>query len=212
MILGEMRAELQRRLGFASSGASVTQNKLLLDDILKASQEQLFFKYDFPELRRVVDTIVLGGQRFFDYPADCELRRLDSVAVKLNSVWVPMRKGIYTQHDSYANLNMYPYRYDTAQMIELYPIPNKEYTIRVEYMANLLPFTQDDHVCTLDSRLVLTHAIVEAKAHYGHQDVGLYQRQLSEMIRDMQSAAHNGNEYSRSSKKDITYEPLPVRV
>jgi len=209
-ILGQMKTELRHRLGFASDGASITQNAHLLDDILQASQEALYQEYDFPELRRVVDQTVQAGQRFLDFPSDCESRNILTVAVLYQKIWIPLLKGITTQHDSFPNQS-YPRRYDTAQMVELFPIPNQDYTIRFEYKANLLPFTQDQHPCTLDARLVLTYAIVEAKAHYGHQDVGLYQRQLSGMIRNMQSAAHHGNIYQRNKK--VSYvEPLPVHV
>ncbi|MDX8383552.1 MAG: hypothetical protein R8M45_05685 [Ghiorsea sp.] len=208
-----MKAEIRRRLGFASDGVATQQNNLLINDILQSSQEVLYQDYDFPELRRWVDVEVLQGQQFFDFPVDCEPRHILTLAVSLNNVWVELAKGINILHDTFANSPMYPYRYDTAQMVELFPIPNDVYTIRVEYKANLLPFSQDQHQATLDSRAVLLSALVEAKAHYGHQDVGLYQKQLASLLHNFQSQAHNGNHYNRLGKGKSTYiEPLPRRI
>ena len=176
--LGEMRAELSARLGMAGMGASSGANFALLNAFLRNAQTQLYWLQDWRKLIAYEEKTLGISQNLIDYPNDCErdtrVLRIDS---PFNNQWRELREGITTEMWSTMDTQSWPSRYERYEQILIYPKADQIYTVRVWYVADLLPFTEDIHVATLDDEMIMLHATTNAKAHYRQPDVKLYQDQ-----------------------------------
>ena len=216
--LGALRDEIARRLGFHQQGGQAQANRLLIEDFVKAAQSELWWMLDFPELRRVADipidnAVDVNGspQIFWDWPTGCDPRRLHGIRALVTNWWRPLIKGIEESHDSLTatGYRAYPQRWDDGPQLEIWPAPDRAYTVRVEYQALPAPFVADADPCSIDDELVLLHALVAAKTHYRQEDASVYASQLAAMIRRFRAAAHGLNEYDADRPSP---PPMPVRV
>lgn len=209
--LGELRSELSARLGFGAQGGSGV-NQVLLNSFLQTAQDGLYWQYDFEELRKTTedaaaDNIVTGvGQTLYDYPDDCEPRRIIEVAVSYQETWQILKEGIDARHDSVAATQSYPLRFDRRQQLEIWPQPNGQYPLRIEYYQRPSRFTQDGDRATVDDGLVLLHALVSAKLHYRQPDAQVYSDQLTAMLGRLRRGAVGKKRFMRGSGYS---EPVP---
>jgi len=209
--LGEMRAELLDRLGFASQGSSAGSIISTADSYLQRAQNYLYWKYDFNELNKTYDWSTAQGQTLYDWPDDMEPRKVIELRTLWNSYWHPMHEGISFQHDSVADVQYYPLRYDRRAQLEVWPEPNAIYTIRGEYYKRLDRFTLDNDRVTLDEHLVFTYALAKAKKHYRQPDANDYMEELGDLITQLRIAAHGNNRYIRGDNaQDVQREPVTV--
>jgi len=204
--LGELRAELLSRLGFAAQGAAAGTLITTVDSYLKRGQEYLYWKYDFNELRRIHDYTVNPGQVLYDWQDDMEPRRLISVQVLFNGVWEPLSEGIEWQHDTYVDSRYHPQRYDRRDQLEIWPEPDSDYTLRVEYFQRLARFEQDGDRCTIDDALLFNYALGKAKRHYNQPDAQDYFDEVADLLRRLKSGEHGHKRYVVG---EIPGAPLP---
>lgn len=186
--LGELRSELASRLGYGAAGANMGQLIPILDNFLFSSQVQLYWGFDWRVLRaHVVDTIG-ANQTNVDFPAEIHPDRIDWISVKYSNVWTPpLERGIsaemYTSQDRVG----VPTHWDMnaasgSAQIEFWPETDTTYEYRVFGMAPLSRFTQDNDRTTIDSDLVVLHALGAAKLHYRHPDAERYLGLLVELM------------------------------
>ena len=207
--LGELRAEVLGRLGFASQGAGAGAIVTTVDSYLRRSQEFLYWHYDFPELRRVDDVLTAAGQTLYDWLDNMEPRQLIEVRVLFNGLWLPMDEGVEYFHDTVADSRYYPRRYDRRAQLEIWPQPDAVYTMRIEHYQRLDLFAQDSDRCTIDDSILFNYALGKAKRHYRQPDAKDYIDESAALLRKLKGAAHGNKRYIVGQKET---QPLPMPV
>ena len=194
-----LRTELSQRLGFSSSGSGAILQKDLLNSALRSGQEQLFYEYGDVLSHRVNDFepgVTVSGVNQYEFPLDCDPQKSMTVSLQRegDSFYTEMQIGIgVAQHNADAAINnQFPYRWDVLNSarfpgavkpkLELWPTPNDAYKIKLEYNAALGEFNDDVDTTTINSQLILLHAIVTMKAHYQQPDFQLYAGQLESLL------------------------------
>ena len=202
--LGSLRRELRDRLGYGSAGSQAGPNGSIMDSFLRQAQEQLYWEY-IP--RECVKTNVIttnDGQTLYDWPDNCNPDRLlrvnarDTTSSTANR-W-KLTEGVEYQHDDYATPKSKPLRYERRDQLEIWPQPDgNHYRVDLEYVKRLDNFSLDTDFITLDSDLVLMLALSNAKAHYRHQDAGIYAQQLTRMLARIKSGTQGGKRFVRGT-------------
>lgn len=179
--LVELRSELQTRLGFGMSGQAGIVNSPLMDSFLRSAQEQLYWQFEWADLRGVQERTTGAEQAFYDYPDDCHPERVLSISIQHGGIWTELEEGISLQQRSLP-LSSWPGRYERLSQIELFPVPNQQMGLRIEYIKALAPFAASNDRTSIPSELVFLMALVLAKHHYNQKDAGIYQGQLDALL------------------------------
>lgn len=179
--LGELRADLAKRLGFGAMG-SAGINSGLLDSFIQNAQAQLYAQFDWRHLIKFDEKTTGVGQTLYDWAADCDPLRVRDVAIWDGARWVPMIDGVDWAMRSVATSRTIPARYERFAQMEVWPEPDAAYTIRRYYVAAPGRFTQDNDRASLDDSLIFLHALTNAKLHYKQQDGQAYANQLNAMM------------------------------
>lgn len=188
--LGDMRSELQTRLGFGMSGQAGIVNSPIMDSFLRSAQEQLYWQFEWRELCTYEERQTGTDQQFYDYPADCNIERIQSINVWDGGQWVPLDEGISVQ-DRSTQVNTRPLKYDRFEQFELWPIPIGQFDMRIEYVKTLDDFSESTDRASLPSEIVFLFALVNAKAHYRQPDADRYEKQLDALLARLK-AKHRG--------------------
>ena len=204
--LGELRAELAKRLGFGAAG-SAGINAGLLDSFLQNAQEQLYEQFDWRHLIKYDEKTTGVGQTLYDWATDCELTRIREISLYDGARWVPMIEGIDWAMRS-DDTQSIPHRYERFAQMEIWPAPDAAYTIRRYYTQSPARFTQDNDRASIDDALVFLHALTNAKAHYRHPDAQGYSSQLSAMM-DKLKGKNRGLAVHRRGEPDDVYLARP---
>ncbi len=89
-----------------------------------------------------------------------------------------------------------PDSYEIRQGIEIFPSPDSStYKLRIKGHFGLLVFTDDAHTTTLDSELVFTLALGNAKAHYGQRDAQSVLAQVTSYLKAVNAGTHGTRRY-----------------
>lgn len=180
--LGEIRADIQTRLGFGQAGQAGVVNSPLIDSMIRSAQNQLYAQHDFLRLKKVDEQTTGSEQAFYDYPADCDIEGIQQIAVKWGNRYYPLVEGINVEDRGW-NPAGPPQKYERAEQIEIWPVPaSTEYTLRIEYIQTLNPLNDNNDRTTIDSELVFLHALSNAKAHYRQPDAQTYASQLEALL------------------------------
>lgn len=177
--LAALRARLMVRLGYAGQVANPPPGMAaLLTDFLTGAQRLLYMKYTELRTERVFTWTMVQGVNLYDLPDNDEVctKKLNALKLSwvgiedLNGAWFPLISGIPPEFYTGQTQESMPQRYEIRQCIEVFPIPNAAYKLRIKGHYKLQPFTADDAQTTIDSELVFLWALATAKAHYGHPD------------------------------------------
>lgn len=180
--LGEVRADIQIRLGFGAAGQAGIVNTALIDSMIKSAQEQLYQQFDWVELRAINERVTGSNQQFYDYPIDCNSERILGMWVLWGGQYMPMQEGIKAEQRNIP-IGGVPQRYERRDQIEIWPIPSSnEYKIRTEYIKTLAPLVNNSDRLTLNSQMVFLHALANAKTHYNQKDAVTYSSQLDALM------------------------------
>lgn len=180
--LGDIRSDIQIRLGFGMAGQAGVVNSPLIDSMIRSAQNQLYEQFDWAELKSVQERTTGADQQFYDYPTDCNIERIIGMWVNWGGRFVPMTEGI-TYADRSWNPGGVPQKYERRDQYELWPIPpSNAYTIRIEYIKTLAPLVNNSDRVSLPSEIVYLHALSNAKAHYRQPDAQTYASQLDALL------------------------------
>lgn len=180
--LGEVRSDIQIRLGFGMAGQAGIVNSPLIDSFIKSAQDQLYQQFDWLHLRAVDERLTGTGQQFYDYPTDCNIERVSKITVKWGTQVIKMHEGISDGDRAY-NIGGPPQKYERRDQIEIWPIPsNNEFTLRTEYIKTLGQLVNNSDRMSLPSAIVFLHALSNAKSHYRQPDAGIYASQLDNTL------------------------------
>jgi hypothetical protein len=209
--LGEMRSELLARVGMGAQGASGAA-QTLLNSFLRNGQAQLYRLQDWKHLIDYEDKTIGASQNQVDYPDACARdQRVLRIETVYGGQWRQLPEGIRTEDWDHMDVVGFPLKFDRYAQILVYPKADQVYTLRVWYVADLAPFTQDEHRASLDDEMILLHALVNAKAHYRHPDASLYQGQLDALYARLRGQSFNvQGVYSRRGGGETERKPLVV--
>jgi len=205
--LGDMRQELRDRLGFAATGSQAGPNTSIMNSFLKNGQVQLYWQFDWPQLKKVDKTTITNqGQIFYDWPDDIHPDRLVNIAMEDTSSATPniwsLVEGIDWKHDNYATPQDQPSRFERRDQLEIWPEPNSnDYKIWIEYVKRLDAFSIDTDKATLDEDLILLHALAASKAHYRHKDAEIYGGQIIALLARLKAGGLGHKRFIRKTGK-----------
>jgi hypothetical protein len=212
----DLRTELIDRLNFASQSATDAATVRLANSFLRNAQAQLYWQYDFPTLRRRFTIALLAGTTLYDFPVlDAgatllEPRRITVVTVQDGTTRsAPLRDGILPSMYDSAPTGIATH-YDVRDQLEVWPTPDKAYTLHVEGFQQLKPFTADAHTATVDDELVFMLALANAKAHYRQPDAEIYANELKSLLARFKGYAHGGRRYIPGINDDATAAVRPM--
>lgn len=198
--LGEIRSDIQTRLGFGMAGQAGIVNSALIDSMIRSAQEQLYTQFDWAELKAVYERLTGADQQFYDYPPDCNIERITGFWVIWGGKHVALKEGIKASDRSFS-VGSVPARYERRDQIELNPIPSSdEYTLRFEYIKTLSPLVVNSDRTSLPSEIVYLHALSNAKAHYRQPDAATYASQLEAMLEKLKAKHRKTTVYGRERK------------
>lgn len=87
--------------------------------------------------------------------------------------------------------------------LEVYPEPDQEYFVRMDYYRLHNKFTEDDDVCPIyPERLVFLHALANAKAYYNQPDAQVFYTQLDQLLMKIRGNQLQGVVFRRRTPYD----------
>jgi hypothetical protein len=182
--LGELRAEMRAMVGAGASGTAAGVASTLIDTHLRNAQTLLYNLHDWAHLRRY-ETKALGQTQYLiDYPVTANPDRIRYISVLRGSVWSPpLRRGITPQMYTYQANPSWPQRWEPYEQIELYPISDQAYSLRIFFIKALDRLTDDGDRFTVDDVNVSLIATATLKAHYRQPDAAGIKSMADELIR-----------------------------
>lgn len=170
LCVDDLRAELLQATG---TNLGVNARDVLIRK-LQSAQNFLFLDKVWPHKRIWSPKNLSAGSRYYDFPTRIKLENLVSVHVLYNGVYSdPLDRGIglehYNAYNSEDDVRADPVqRWDvrdingTAQM-EVHPMPASNTTngLMIVGRADLAAFTDDAHVCDLDSEAIVLQAAAD---------------------------------------------------
>jgi hypothetical protein len=195
--LVDLRSEVQTRLGFGMSGQAGIVNSPLIDSFLRSAQEQLYWQFEWADLRATQERLTGAQQAFYDYPDDCNVERVVSVSIQHGGIWSELEEGISLEQRSLP-LSSWPGRYERFAQLELFPVPAEQMGMRIEYVKALAPFSSANDRTSILSEAVFLMALVLAKNHYNQKDAGIYQAQLDALLARLKAKHRTQSVWGRS--------------
>lgn len=185
--LGDIRSDIQIRLGFGLAGQAGVVNSPIIDSMIRSAQTQLYEQFDWLELKAVEERVAGTDQQFYDYPADCNIERIIGMWVKWGNRYYPLTEGINATDRGW-NPGGVPQKYERRAQYELWPVPaSADYTIRIEYVKTLPAMVVSSDRTAIPSEPVYLHALANAKAHYRQPDAQTYATQLDALLRKLKA-------------------------
>jgi hypothetical protein len=150
-------------------------------------QEWLWDDFNWPLLRVERTFPTQSGQRFYDFPTDMHIDRIEKLEVFFNAAYCPLRAGIDAEHYSAYNSDLdqrqWPpqrWRISEDENIEVWPIPNAnadeatlEGTVKITGIRNLRPLVADIDTADLDDRLIILFCAAEVLGASGAKDASI---------------------------------------
>lgn len=136
-------------------------------------------------------------------------RSIQEVVLLDGTIWGPMCYGIDPMLFNIDGQQR-PTHYEVREYIEVFPEPEKAYTLYVKGHIMPRPFTADDHFASVDPAVLFNLALATAKAHYGQGDARLYMDRYRELIGDDNAEQTQKKRYIPGSKEEQMAAPKPV--
>lgn len=185
--LGDIRSDIQIRLGFGLAGQAGIVNSPLIDSMILSAQNQLYEQFDFLELKRIYESSTGSNQSLYDYPVDCNVERIQGIWTKWNGIYYPLTEHIDASDRGW-NPGGPPQKYERRDQIEIWPVPaDNSYSLRIEYIKTLDSLVASSDRVSIRDELVFLHALSNAKAHYRQTDAATYSSQLDALLLKMRA-------------------------
>lgn len=200
--LGELMTELRARLGYAAQGSASKNNSAVMKSFLQESHEYVFGELEPPAQRKKTIIKLEAGSYLYDWHDDKDDEPIDPGRVQ--SLWVrvganisePLRQGITEADRSFESLRQQPQKYDTLNgQLEVWPVPERVYSLVVEYTAERSRFERASDRPSVPDRLVFLYALATAKAHYRHPDAQAAATSFQNMLGKEKSRQRENRRY-----------------
>ena len=205
--LGELIDDVRAEAGHSLQANLGTAMRDVLIKIIQRQQRRLWEDFDWTFLRVERDIPVQAGLRYYNFPTDLTIERLEKVEFKWDDRWHKLDYGIgptqYDQFDSDRDVRSWPlYRWQEHEndQIEVWPIPSQNGSgspltgvVRFTGIRKLRPLVAESDVADLDDTLLVLYSAAEILAREKANDAGL-KMQLAE--------AHYRRLKARNAKRD----------
>jgi hypothetical protein len=184
--LGELIDDVRAEAGHSLQANLGTAMREVLIKVLQRQQRRLWEDFDWPFLRVDRDVPTQAGLRYYDFPADLTLERLERVEFKWGDRWHRLTYGIgpteYDQFDSDRDVRSWPvYRWKEAEnnQIEIWPIPSQngasatDGLVRFTGIRKLRPLVDQADVADLDDTLLVLYSAAEILSREKANDANL---------------------------------------
>lgn len=189
--LNELLEMLQVELGDNLSPAHNVDERRPMKIMLNRAQKNLYEDYDWPDFFVRQDIQIVAGEKYYNYPSGFDIDRPLKVYNKWNGDWYQIDYGItssdYNFYDSEFNpapgfdftdrsdpiLRWQKINIDGVPMIEVWPIPATNTTLRIEGYRKLNPLLEDSDRCELDDELIVLKVAYRILARRGDSDAPL---------------------------------------
>lgn len=204
-LVDELRAETGRDSSVAAGRNELHSLKLRL----ARTQRALYAAYDWPFMRVQTTISLQAGERYYDWPSDIDKDRLQQMQVKWNSTWYPVCRGItaddYNSYDSPADERSDPMqKWDLrttgatlaaqVEQIEVWPVPaSNDQVLHLWGIRPLKALTSDDHVCDLDSDLIVWTLAAKILGRQKAADAPLVQKQADDLWKKLTGNSQGGS-------------------
>lgn len=204
--LGELRSDIQTRIGFGMAGSAGVVNSPLIDSFLNDAQEQLYQNFDWLEKRAVLERQTGTNQQHYDYPTDCDIGHISRLSTSWSGKWHDLKEGIDPQDRDYSPGGP-PLKYERRDQIEVWPIPSStDYTLRFEYIRSLARMVATSDRTTIPSHPVFLMALFNAKSHYQQSDAATYGSQLDVLLNALKAKNRGKSVYEHGRRSAGPYE------
>jgi hypothetical protein len=144
----------------------------MMQQTLRRNQEFLYDEFDWPFLEVFRDIPLEAGSRYYDFPDDMNLERVQKVDVLHAGTWQPVIRGIeldhYNAQDSEGNERTDPIQFwDVVEVgggpqIEVWPLPaTNTQKMRLRGIRSLKPLVKDSDVAELDDMMIVLYSAGE---------------------------------------------------
>jgi len=206
--LGELIDDVRAEAGHSLQANLGTAMRDVLIKILQRQQRRLWEDYYWTFLRVQRDVPVQAGQRYYSFPADLSLERLEKVEFKWDDRWHKLEYGIgptqYDQYDSDRDVRSWPiYRWQEQEndQLEVWPIPSQNGSavpltgvIRYTGIRKLRPLVAESDRADLDDTMLVLYSAAEILAREKAADASV-KLQMAE--------SHYMRLRGRNSKRDV---------
>ncbi len=204
----DLRSDIQTRLGFGMAGQAGVVNAPLIDAMLRSAQEQLYEQFDWAHMKSVQLRQTGQAQQFYDYPPDCNVERITGIYLTWGGQMHELSEGI-DHRDRSTQASTIPQKYERRDQIELWPMPQALYDLRIEYVKLLSAFSANGDRASLPSEIVYLHALANAKKHYRQPDADTYASQLDAVLARLKMRHRGRTVYGRRAAQISPYDLLP---
>lgn len=200
--LGELRAQLQLRLGFISSGPGSLNNKGVLNSFLQEGHDLICSEVDVKSMSRRAQLPLVKGSSLYDWHNDVLDEDIDPA--RITSIWVQVSdqnpvqlcQGITEADRSFNDTQSWPSRWDNVSgQMEVWPVPDQAYQLIIWYTAPQARFDRDSDRPSVPDRLVFLYALSVAKAHYRHSDAQVSGNMFERQLRKYKADQHENQRY-----------------
>lgn len=186
----------------------------MVDSFIRDAQDQLYQQYKELRTERWWTVECVPGANLYDVPLDLDqyldFRRITWAGILDGVQWTPLIEGIDPVLYTSTSLSK-PAYYRLTGAIEIFPAPDRAYTIKIRGHLGLKWLNGDDDLLTVNSRAVFLHALANAKAHYRQPDAGNYMQQAQAYVRQLVSGAHGTRRYIPGTRQiPPARRPIPV--
>ncbi len=227
--LSQLRDRMMIRLGYGAQVANKPPGmQLLLDDFLFSSQTLLYARYPALQTERFFSWTTTIGEGYYGLTANDEQTAAPpDLCIKTmseykapsgvwleddNGTWLPMSEGINPLRYTSSSTNGTPDAYEIRQCIEVFPRPSSNaMKIWIKGHFGLLAFAADGDTTTLDSELVFSLALANAKAHYGQADARSVFTQVSSYLQSLNAHSHGTARYVPGTRERVNL-PQPILI
>lgn len=203
-LLYNLRAEVGQSTNPAISRSSRNRHIALLN----GHQRRLYINkaWDFLKIDR--DIKLEQGSRYYDFPTDIDIDRVDKIEVKWGGTWQPVKYGIDGEHldqfdsdigDENDPVLRWKFHLEdgaTVPQIEVWPIPagdgvlaTKELYLRVSGVQKLVDMVSDNDTCLLDGDLLVYYTAAEILTKRGSRDAQAKLEKANKLLGDSKSRA-----------------------
>jgi hypothetical protein len=211
--LGELRAAMRAKLGAGNAGTAAGVNTPLIDEHLRDAQTLLYWAHEWAHLRRYETKTIGASQTLIDYPTAANPDRIRYVSVLRGTVWSPpLKKGITPQMYTYQANVSWPQRWEPYEQMEIWPMTDQSYSLRIFYIKALDPFADNDDRASVDDDAISVVATSTLKAHYRQPDASVAKGVADELIRRLKEKSWGQDIFKPGDWTEMEPMMRPVTV
>lgn len=200
---------------------------------LRRTQDEQWLMFEWPHLRLDVDINLQPGVRHYDYPPGVAFENILGIHYPVGNLWNKMSYGIKPETysafggenvqswpplkwQSRAGFNPETRKTDPFGKIEVWPVPNREGTLRVVAQAPVNPLVDDADTSVIDGTLIVLFAAAEILANQKSEGAQIklqkaqqYQRKLLQKLggqkRDIRTLSGAGGSTTGAGRRPTPY-------